>query len=199
MKIYLIILIVLAAKILNAQNNFSLKLSPISYQFSDVQPELVKLKPGGDGKLAFEPGLLFSYEEFAGSNTSLKVSQAIILDKATKLSGSTQIMIKFRAIKYFKHSVYAGFGPIVHYRQSWTTIENYVPEPAYKIAGDWQYKFSWLSGEVEYNYYLNKYTDLSVSLNQTQAESIGLAIGFKYWFSKSPKKKRGCVSCPGLH
>jgi hypothetical protein len=74
-----------------------------------------------------------------------------------------------------------------------------VDEPVYVDTGEWQHKFSWLSGEIEYNLYMNKFTDLCISLNHIQAESMGLAVGFKYWINKKPRKKRGCVSCPGFH
>lgn len=182
-----------------AQNNVSFKLSTLSYQFTDTQPGLLKLKLNQNGRLAAEPGLFFAYETYASSNTALKISQALLLDKATHLAGATQIMVKFRVAKSFKHSVYMALGPVFHFRKNWADMEGYIDEPIYNSAEDWQHRFTWISGEIEYNYYLNKYTDLSISLNHVQAESVGLAIGFKYWINKKPRKKRGCVSCPGFH
>jgi hypothetical protein len=182
-----------------AQNNVGFKLNTFTYQFSDVQPELAKLKLSQNGQFAIEPGIIFSYEEFASSNTAIKISQSFILDKALHLAGASQIMIKFRIAKSFKHSVYMALGPVFHFRQTWASDDTYINEPIYNSSIGWQYKFSWISGEIEYNYYLNKYTDFSVSLNHIQAESIGLAFGLKRWINKNPKKKRGCVSCPGLH
>lgn len=191
--------ILISVNLVYSQSNISLKLSTLSYQFSEAQPELVKIKLSSDGKLAIEPGLIFAYEAYASSNTAIKLSQSLLLDKALRLASVSQILIKFRLAKSFKHSVYLGIGPVFHYRQSWTKFENYTDEPVYNQSGDWQYKLSWISGEIEYNYYLSKYTDLSVSINHIQAESVGIAVGLKYWISKTPPKKRGCVSCPGLH
>jgi len=171
-----------------AQSNVSFKLSTLSYQFTDVQPDLAKLKITSDGKLAFEPGLIFAFEGYASSNAALKISQSFLVDKATHIAGSTQLMIKFRVAKSFKHSLYIGFGPVFHYRQTWADMENYIDEPVYNTSLDWQHKFSWLSGEIEYNYYLGKFTDLSISFNHVQAESIGLAVGLKYWFSRNPEE-----------
>lgn len=181
------------------QTNVSLKLSTLSYQFTETQPDLLKMNITSDGKLAAEPGLVIAYEAYASSNTALKISQAILLDKAAHLAGATQIMIKFRVAKSFKHALYMAIGPVFHYRKTWADIDTYINEPVYTTSGDWQHKFSWLSGEIEYNYYLNKMTDLSISLNHIQAESIGLEVGLKYWINKKPRKKRGCISCPGLH
>jgi len=148
--------------------------------------------------LAVEPGLLFSYEGYASSTTALKLVQSLILDKAMHISGMTQLMIKFRLVKSFKHSFYFGFGPAYHYRKTWADMEAYVDEPIYNESADWQHRLNWLSGEIEYNYYLTKRSDLSVSINHTQAESIGIAFGYKYWLNKNPGKKKGCVSCPSF-
>jgi len=77
--------------------------------------------------------------------------------------------------------------------------EGYVDDGAYNIVGEWQYKLAWLSGELEYNYYLTKNSNMSISLNLIRPESVGIAIGYKYWISKKPKRKRGCVTCPSFH
>ena len=105
---------------------------------------------------------------------------------------------KIKLIKSFKHSIYFAVGPGIYYRKSWSDIEGYTNEPIYNESSGWQYKFSWLSGEIEYNYYITKYSDFTVSINNTQAESIGIAFGLKYWINKNPGKKKGCVSCPSF-
>ncbi len=197
-KLIFAILFLLSFIQIIAQNNISLKLTNLSYQLTETQPDLIKLKISENGQLALEPGLLFSYEGYASSTTALKLVQSIILDKAMHISGMTQLMIKFRLVKSFKHSFYFGFGPAYHYRKSWADMEGYVDEPIYNESTDWQHRLNWLSGEIEYNYYLTKRSDLSISINHTQAESIGIAFGYKYWLNKNPGKKKGCVSCPSF-
>ena len=198
-SIYIFIFYILLCTTGLAQNNVGFKLNTFTYQFSEVQPELAKLKLSQNGQFAIEPGIIITYDEYASSNTAIKISQSFILDKALHLAGASQVMIKFRIVKSFKHSLYLALGPVLHFRQTWASDETYIDEPIYNTSLDWQYKFSWISGEIEYNYYLDKYTDFSVSLNHCQAESIGIAFGIKRWINKSPKKKRACVSCPGLH
>jgi len=194
---FLFFILFLSGGALCAQSNVSFKLTTLSYQFSDVQSELAKLKLSPKGKLAIEPGLIFSFEGYASSNAAIKISQAFLLDKAVHLAGFTQMMIKFKVAKSFKHAFYIGIGPIFHYRQTWENMDNYIDESIYTTSLDWQHKFSWLSGELEYNYYLSKYADLSISFNHIQAESVGLAVGIKYWLSRTPKNH--CISCPSFH
>jgi hypothetical protein len=182
-----------------SQQNISVKLHTLSYQFTETQPDLLKLNLSSNGQLAAEPGIILAYEAYANSKTALKLSQAVIMDKASHLAGATSVMIKFKLVKSFKHSFYLAIGPTFHYRKNWADMEDYVDEPIYNSNEEWQHKFSWLSAEIEYNLYLTKVTDLSISLNHIQAESIGLAVGFKYWINKKPRKKRGCISCPGFH
>jgi len=198
LKNILSVVLIFSCLCLRAQNSVSLKLNRLTYQITETQPDLLKLKLSSDGQLAVEPGILFSYETYATSNTALKLSQALLLDKASHLAGATSIMIKFKVAKSFKHSLYMALGPTFHFRNSWVDMESYLDEPVYNSTETWQHKFSWLSAEIEYNYYINKKTDLSISLNHIQAESVGVAIGFKYWINKKPRKKRGCISCPGL-
>ncbi len=184
----------------NAQSSISIKASTLTYQITDTQPDLIKMKLSENGKLAIEPGIVFSYNIFASARSALNISQAFILDKASHLAGSTSAMVKFRLIKLYQHSFYVSIGPSFHYRKTWADLDGYKNESAYNNSEEWQHKLSWISGALEYNYYMNKMNDLSISLLHIQAESVGLAIGFKHWISKKPsKKKRGCISCPSFH
>jgi hypothetical protein len=133
----LLILIIFQLVYLQAQNNISVKLTSLSYQFTETQPDILKFKLSENGQLAFEPGLLFAYEGYASSTTALKVSQLFLLDKAMHFAGKTQIMIKFRIVKSFKHSLYFAIGPGLNYRKTWSDIEGYVDEPIYNTTADW--------------------------------------------------------------
>ncbi len=183
----------------NSQSNISIKLNTLTYQITEPQTNIINRTLSDNGKLALEPGVVFSYDAYASPTAALHISQAFIFDKASHLAGATGLMVKFRIIKYYQHSFYVAFGTSLHYRQTWENIDGYLPESAYKESSDWQYKFNWLSGEIEYNYYINKMNDLSFSVLHIQAETVGFAIGIKHWISKHQRKKRGCVSCPGLH
>jgi hypothetical protein len=182
-----------------AQSNINIKLSTFTYQFTDNNAQLAKLKLSNNGKLAFEPGLIIAYEAFASPTTSLKINTALIMDKAGKFAGFPQILIRFRLFNAYKHSMTLGVGPAFYFRQSWADIDGYEANDVYSGDGDWQFRPVWFSGELEYNYYLSKMSNLSVSLNLINPESVGLAVGYKYWISKKGKRKRGCISCPSFH
>ncbi|MCF6240864.1 MAG: hypothetical protein L3J74_05910 [Bacteroidales bacterium] len=185
---------------MQSQSNINIKLNTLTYQFSDNNVQLAKLKLSNNGKLAFEPGVIFAYEAFATPATSLKINMALLMDKAGKFAGFPQFLIRFRLFNAFKHSMTLGLGPAFYFRQTWANITGYEANDVYTDDGDWQFRSVWFSGELEYNYYLTKMSNLSVSLNLINPESIGLAIGYKYWISKkSNKRKRGCISCPSFH
>ncbi len=197
--IILVVLLIANSEYAKTQSNISVKLNSLTYQISDTQPDILHRTLSENGKLATEPGIVFAFDGYASPTAALHISQSFIYDKGSHLAGASSVMVKFRLLKYYQHSLYAAFGPTFHYRQTWENIDGYKPENYYKQGSDWQYKISWLSGEIEYNYYINKMNDLSVSLLHIQARSIGFAIGFKHWISKHQRKKRGCISCPGLH
>ncbi len=197
--VFAIVFIGLSTYFAKSQSNVNIKLTTLSYQFTDNNTELAKQKLGASGKLAFEPGFIFSYESFATPAASLKVAMALYYDKASKMAGFPQVMIRFRLFNAYKHSLSMGFGPAFYFRQTWAYLDGYQDDGIFTEAGDWQYKMAWLSGELEYNYYISKNANLSVSLNMINPESVGLAIGYKYWISKKPKRKRGCVTCPSFH
>ena len=184
---------------LYSQSNISIKLLTLSYEFNVENAELYNQTFTDNGTLALEPGFVFSYEAYANKNTAIKLNQAVFYDKVSSLSAFTQLMFKFRVFTHYKHSMYFGIGPNLQLRKSRQDIVGYIDEGYFSDLGDYQYKLSWFSAEIDYNIYLNKKTDLSISLNHISPRSIGLAVGFKYWKSKTPKKKRGCIACPGSH
>jgi len=92
-----------------SQSNINIKLTTLSYQFTDNNTELVNQKLGESGKLALEPGLIFSYESFATTTASIKINMALYLDKASKLAGFSQVLIRFRLFTAYKHSMSMGF------------------------------------------------------------------------------------------
>lgn len=185
---------------IHAQSNVNFKLNTLTYQFSDNNTQLAKLKLSNNGKIAFEPGFIVAYEAFASPVTSLKINLATLIDKAGKFAGFPQVLIRFRLFNAFKHSMTFGVGPAFYFRQTWANIEGYDVNNIYSGEGNWQFKPVWFSGELEYNYYLTKMSNLSLSVNLINPESIGLAIGYKYWISKKAnKRKRGCISCPSFH
>ena len=195
-KFFLLIIIFLGCGKVFAQSNLSCSFTGLGVDFGDCKnAEIYKLKISDNGKTIFEPGLRFGAEIYASPVTSLKFVQGVRMDCMQKIAGNTQVMLRFRLFKIFKHSLNIGVGPQVFYRQTWEGIDGYVDEKIYE-SGSCQYKICWLSGELEYNYWITKKLDLSFAFTHLSPEVASFAVGVKYWITRKSNK---CNTCPSFH
>ena len=86
-------------------------------------------------------------------------------------------------------------GVWILFQGPWEDTEGYVEDNVYH-GGSFQTKICWLSGEIEYNYYISKKNDLSFAIVHSNPESMGFAIGIKHWISR---KSSHCNTCPSFH
>lgn len=177
-----------------SQSNISLLLTGIGYDFSDRKNVNIYNRNIADGKIVADPGLQFAFEVYSGDITGIKFTQSANLDACNKIAGATQIMLTFRLFKIYKHSIHLGIGPKAFYRQTWQNINGYINDDIYQ-NGDVQYKICWLSGELDYNYRLDKKNDITFCIGQTTPVSAGVMIGIKHWFSR---KSTNCITCPSF-
>lgn len=180
-----------------AQNNLNFKVSTVGiYPFDDSNSDIFVNTLDNKGKLTYEPGIMISYEDFNGlAPASFEIIQGLYNDCANQVAGFTHVGVRIKMLQKFKHSLSFGFGPTLFYRNDWHTIEGYNDENYYNTTGGLQYKLAWWGGEVEYDYYLSKHGDLSLSLNLIHPKAFTIGIGYRYWISR--KARRGC-DCPGL-
>ena len=198
MKKALLFFILISASILQviSQNSLSARIITVStHPFAESNLALHKNPIDNSGYLTFEPGLVFSYDRYLFKKFSFRFSTALMNDRFNLLAGYSQILLKYKILKYYKHSLYLGFGPAIHYETDKTFIENYVNEDNYSIVNNTMYKISWLSGLVEYNYYLNKKTDLALALNHIHPRTIAISIGVR--FDMPDPNGKGC-NCPSF-
>ncbi|MCR5455743.1 MAG: hypothetical protein K6F33_12215 [Bacteroidales bacterium] len=178
-----------------AQSNMSLAFTGLGLDFGKGENVPIYKRNISDGQNPiFEPGLRLGLEVYASPATSIKVAQTLRYDVMAKLSMSTQVALRFRIFKVYKHSLSLGVGPTFFYRQSWSDEEGYVDEDIYD-DGTLQRKIAWLSTELEYNYVLGKFTDLSFALTHMTPKGMGCALGIKYWFTRKSNK---CGTCPSF-
>ncbi|MBR4440919.1 MAG: hypothetical protein IKS00_05155 [Bacteroidales bacterium] len=195
-QLFTLLILSLLSGICAAQSNVSAALTGVGIDFSDrVNAPIYQIKGGGDGKVLIEPGIRLGGELYANDITSLKFVQTIKFDCMKKAAFSTQLMLRFRIFKIYKHSLSVGIGPCGFYRQTWENIDGYTDEEIYK-SGTIQNKICWLSAEIEYNFYLSKKNDLSFAITHFDPEAVGFAIGIKHWFSR---KSSHCNTCPSFH
>jgi len=179
-----------------AQSNFSLDFTTIGFDFGDCEnAPIYKLKASESGKTILEPGVRLAAEVYSSDVVSIKFAQTVRIDEMKKAALSSQLMLRLRMIKIYKHSVNIAFGPQIFYRKTWQNEPGYIDEGVYK-SGTFQTKMNWLSGEVEYNYYLNKHNDFSFCIIHMNPEAMGFALGFKHWISRKSNK---CNTCPSFH
>lgn len=185
---------------IQAQTNIGIRAITFNSHFgNDANQELYSRNIISNGILTLEPGLMFSLENFVNSKTSFQFSSAMLWDQVDKISGVSQILLKYQLLRSWKTTVSAGFGPAIHYRQSRSAIPEYLDEGIFTDNGTWQTKISWLSGEISLQYFLTKKTDFLLSLNHTQAKAIGISAGFRFWLGHTGRKNKdkGC-NCPSF-
>lgn len=177
-----------------SQSSLSARLTSLSINpFDTINNDIYKNKITPNGLFTIEPGINFAVELYGNDVTSAKLSQTVRLDACSKIAASTQLLLRFRLMKKWKNTITAGIGPILFYRRTWTTVDNYENEIFYIQKSQNQHSVMWLSGEIEYNLYLSKHSDLSISINHLSPRSFGILFGLKYWISRKSSK---CNTCP---
>ena len=196
LRVIIIIFAVMATSLTAvAQSNISLAFTGFGLDFGKGENVQIYKRNISDGKNPiFEPGLRLGLEVYASPATSLKVAQTVRYDVMAKLSMSTQLMLRFRIFRVYKHSVSFGVGPTFFYRQPWSDEEGYVDDGIYE-DGRLQRKIAWLSTELEYNYVIGRFTDVSFALTHMMPKGMGCAVGIKYWFTRKSNK---CGTCPSF-
>ncbi len=193
-----ILFTILSYNVVLSQNNVGLKFFGVVGDFSDNKiPEIMTTKLDESGKYLIEPGAVLSYEHFSSTDDlfSLKFYQGAFVDATGQLSGFTHLGLRRAIFQLWKHSITIGFGPTLMYQQDRSVFPQYVPDEDYQKKNEWEYRIAWLSGEFEYNYYINKKLDISLSFFPVHKMSYTFSLGLKYWFSRSSGSD---CNCPGF-
>ncbi len=194
--VLLLSLFLFKVSVLLSQSSLSARVLTVSaHPFAKENLVLHKNTLDNKGYLTFEPGLVLSYDRYLVKKLSLRVSAALMNDRYNTLAGYGQIMLKYKLFKYYKHSLYLGFGPAIFFETDKSDIPNYVNEAAYKTSPNTMYKFGFISGMIEYNYYISKELDFALSLNHTHARSFALSLGVR--IDIPDPNGKGC-DCPSF-
>ncbi|NPA68174.1 MAG: hypothetical protein GXO50_06155 [Chlorobi bacterium] len=178
-----------------SQSGLSAELLTVStHPFAGQNLSLHMHKIDKNGYITFEPGIIISYNRHIKKRISIKISTAALKDRFDTFAGYGTAMLKYKILKYYKHSVYAGAGLSVFYETDKSYIEDWINEDNYKLSGNTLYKIS-ISGFLEYNYRINKKTDLVLSINHTHLKSFALGTGIRIKLPNPGGK--GC-DCPSF-
>ncbi|MCF6366258.1 MAG: hypothetical protein L3J35_08660 [Bacteroidales bacterium] len=194
--IFTIIFLILNLGIISAQSSFSAGLLTVStHPFAEQNLPLHQNSFDNKGYVTFEPGIIMSYDRFLIKNLSFRATTAVMNDRFNLLSGYSQVLLRYKLFKHFKHSLYFGVGSAIFYDTDKTSIENFVNEDNYIIGKNAMYKIGWLSGMVEYNYYLSKKVDLAITLNHSHSRSLAISFGVR--IDIPDPNGKGC-DCPSF-
>jgi len=192
------VIFIVMSQSLYGQSNVGVKLFGVSYHpFAENNEALHKIPLDRNNDWLLEPGFTFTYEAGTGfSLTSAKLMQSIYLDQASQPAGMTYFGIHRKIFHLYKNMITIGIGPTLFYRSDWSTIDGYQEDLDYKTMGNVQYKMAWITGEIEYVYYVSKRSDMLLSINMLHPKAFTMMIGYRFWISK--KAKRKACDCPGF-
>ncbi|MEJ8757818.1 hypothetical protein WG947_12465 [Pontibacter sp. H259] len=155
--------------------SFHLKKSP--------HPEIFPNRLDEKGHVTLNYGAIVGYDRFIVRNVhAIRVEQGLYADCSASLAGFTHIGWRGLIFQKKRHSMNGGIGPTLVYRKDWNRIEGYSDDGYFNKRGNWQYKFYWYAGELEYNYKLSQQTDLSVNLVPGLPELISFGVGMRQRF-----------------
>jgi hypothetical protein len=138
----------------------------------DKNVEYYRWKIDRSGKLAGYAGVTFFATYRLNSYLGIKVLQSIVpRDCAGKFAGITHLGVNVYddviGWNSARHEFSLSFGPFWYYRKNWRQLEGYANDPDFiKMNADqnWERKFVWHGGQIEYLYRWKDHASLAVNI-----------------------------------
>ncbi len=130
---------------------------------------------------------------------SLELRQGFHSDAAAKMAGHLGLGLRWKFFHKGRSSISISVAPTLTFRRTWDNIEQYVNHHHYRDykTSEWyQYKYL-VSGELVYNVYVGKRSDVCVALSYNNAfQTFGFSVGYRHWINPYVKvKEKNCSSC----
>ena len=166
------------------KNAFTVKLFGVSVHLKESpHPEIFPNRLDDKGYITFNYGAIVGYDRFiVGNKHAIRLEQGLYADCSASLAGFTHLGWRACIFQKDRHSLNGGIGPTLVYRKDWNRLDGYKDDGYFNRRGEWQYKFYWYAGELEYNYKLNRQTDFSVNLVPGLPELISFGMGVRQRF-----------------
>jgi len=179
-KIIFLLFMLFVFNVSYAQWFFEIKFVGISAHLKkNPHPHLYKRKLDKSGFLVMNLGVIFSIEKMVCNDfLSLKFSQAFFLDCASELAGFSHAGLRFNGTIDHHHFA-IGNGPTLFYRKDWKTLEGYVDEGLFKTYKEYQYRYFWYAGEINYDYFFTNSEAFSFTLIPGPPEFATFAAGLR--------------------
>ncbi len=196
-RYFFIINFIFLANFVSAQTNIFAKVSGFGINpLNDLnKPLYTKGVFNSNNVVTFEPGMQLGVEFFFIPEVAAKTIFAFNKDQVGHQSGFVQMLLVYKVVNTKSFSLHLGFGPVAHSRETWQTVVGYKKESYYFTSNAKDMKFSWLSGEIEFNFKTGKNTKFSLSINHLHPRALGIFAGFKYCFKRY---KEPPVRCPSF-
>ena len=171
MKQFITLFLVLFSFISYSQLTIGVKIGGLALHHKKVSPNYYKWSIDKKGRFVGYAGATITVGYQFNQYLGVKFAQTIMpYDCGGKFSGITHIGIDFfDRIVGFKnetHRFSASFGPLFYYRKNWHKIPDYYAEEGFLKTGknkDWERKFVWHGGQIQYDYYLNERVSISTN------------------------------------
>jgi hypothetical protein len=188
--LFIWLLVILAVPCLAQQeeglnrNAFTVKFFGLSVHLKESPyPEIFPNRLDEKGYITANYGALVGYDRFIVRDVhTIRIEQGLYADCSASLAGFTHIGWRGRIFKKNRHSMNGGIGPTLVYRRDWNRLKGYTDSGYFNRRGEWQYKFYWYAGELEYNYKLKERMDLSVSVVPGLPELVSVGVGVRQRF-----------------
>jgi hypothetical protein len=167
-----------------SKNSFTVKYFGLSLHLKESpHPQIFPNKLDEKGYATINYGVIAGYDRYLVRTVhAVRLQQAIYADCSGSLAGFSHIGWRGLIFQTGKHSLNGGLGPTLVYRKDWNRIEGYQDDGYFKRQGEWQYKFYWYAGELEYNYQLTFKTDISMNIIPGIPELISFGAGIRRRF-----------------
>ncbi len=162
---------ILAVISTSAQFTVGIKIGGLAFHQQKVSPNYYRLSMDKKGHWVGYLGCSLTAGYQFNPYIGIKVIQTLMpFDCAGKFSGITHFGIDFQdrivGIQNTRHNLSATVGPLFYYRKNWKDVPNYYVDEGFvktNQKGEWERKFIWYGGQIQYDYYFNEQTAISTN------------------------------------
>ncbi len=137
-----------------------------------------------DAQAAFvaTPGIAVNYDWTFKKHLFWRSAAGFYADCAVLPAGYVHIGMRWEAIRFGRHTFNGGFGPGFLFRKDWHRFDAYHGDPIYgdRVYEGWQYRFTPIIGEVEYQYQINENVQYQLSILPAYPAVIVARMGLRW-------------------
>ena len=191
-KIFLLFIMLVFLYHSKGQDNISLKFKTISLNpAGNINSGIMTNNFDSKGVMVFEPGIELSYEFFVMDIIkSVRFTKGLYVDGANQFAGYLSLGMLWRVYEKWRHSLRGGIGPALNYRSTWYYMEGYKKD-GWIGTDNFQHYIMFNAG-LEFNYYLSKKSEVTISTSISHPWGISISGGYRFWISRKIVHRKSC-------